>query len=462
MSGGESSARELIKRALSVPPAEVKALHAEHINPTLVDALGLLGYGRDFVRAEGARLWDAKGEEYLDFLAGYGSVPLGHNHPEVIEAILEAIGSASPNFLQIAPQPLTSALAGRLARLAPGDLSMAYFMSSGSEAVDGALKLARAATSRERFVSAERGYHGTTFGALSVTGGNRARAPFEPLLSGCAVVPWGDVSAIERELRRRDVAAVILEPMQAEGGMRPPPRGYLADVARLCKRFGTMFILDEIQTGLGRTGVMFASEEEGVEPDIMVIGKALSGGLIPIAAYITRRDHWKRAYGTLERYDAHCSTYTGGTVACAAALATLEMIERDRLPAHAKNLGARLGERLRGAAMNHPLVREIRGRGLLWGIELRAPGGSVSADLIGGWAAVGLMERKVVAQVAVHAPEVLRAEPPLIITEADIDRFVAALSGTLESHSAGVLSSFAGAVGRMVSTRISSFFGSAQ
>jgi len=459
MSEPKSSARELIKSALAMPPAEVKGLHAEHINPTLVDALGLLGYGRDLVRAEGARVWDESGQEYLDFLAGYGSVPLGHNHPEVIEAIQEALGSASPNFLQIAPQPLASALARRLARLTPGDLAMAYFMSSGSEAVDGALKLARAATSRGRFVSAERGYHGTTFGALSVTGGRRARAPFEPLLPGCAVVPWGDASAIERELKRRDVAAVILEPMQAEGGMRPPPRGYLPDVARLCKRYGTMLILDEIQTGLGRTGRMFASEDEGVEPDVMVVGKALSGGLMPIAAYVTRRDHWKRAYGTLERYDAHCSTYTGGSLACAAALATLEIIERDRLPARAATLGALLGERLRRAAMGHPLVREIRGRGLLWGIELRAPGGGVSADLIGGWASVGLIERNVVAQVAVHAPEVLRAEPPLIITEADIDRFVSALAGTLESHSAGVVASFAGALGRMVSTRVSSVFG---
>lgn len=451
---GRGSIRERIRAILAAPPAEARRGHQDHINPTLVEALALLGYGRDFVRARGFHLWDDKGEEYLDFLAGYGSVPLGHNHPEVIDAIDEALRSSSPNFLQIAPQPLASALAARLARLAPGDLSMAYLMSSGSEAVEGAMKLARAVTRRERFVSAARGYHGTTIGALSITGGKRSRAPFEPLLPGCAIVPFGDVDAIEAELRQRDVAAVVLEPMQAEGGMRPPPPDYLRDVARLAKRYGSMFILDEIQTGLGRTGTMFACEQEGVEPDVIVVGKALSGGLVPASAYVTRRALWERAYGSLDRYDAHCSTFTGGSLACAAALATLEIIERDRLPSRAASLGERLGEKLRASVGKHPLVREIRGRGLLYGIELRAPKAAVAADLIGGWATVGLIERGIVAQVAAHASEVIRAEPPLTVGEPEIDQFVAALEDTLATHSTGVFSSAFGAVRRIVKGRI--------
>lgn len=459
MSAPRASARDVIRGALATPPEGARRLHAEHVNPTFVDALELLGYGRDLVRAQGSRIWDAKGAEYIDFLAGYGAVPLGHNHPEVIDAIDEALRSGAPNFLQIAPQPLSSALAARLARLAPGDLTMSYLMSSGSEAVEGALKLARAATGRGRFVAAERGYHGTTLGALSVTGSKKARAPFEPLLQGCAIVPWADTGAIERELRKRDVAAVILEPLQAEGGMRVPPRGYLPDAQRLCKRYGAMLILDEIQTGLGRTGRMFACEEEHVEPDVLVLGKGLSGGLMPVSAYVTRRDLWKKAYGTLERYDAHCSTYSGGTLACAAALATLEIIERDRLASRAAELGARLGQRLARDVGGHPLVRDIRGRGLLLGVELRAPGGGVAADLIGGWAAVGLMNRNIVTQVAGDAAEVIRAEPPLTIEEADVDRFVVALRETLASHSSGVLTSLAGALRQMAVSRISSMFG---
>jgi putrescine aminotransferase len=448
-----------MREILAQDPAEARRLHEAHINPTLVEALGLLGFGRSFVRAEGFCIWDEKGEEYLDFLAGYGSVPLGHNHPEVIAAIDEVLRGKAPNFLQIAPQPLASAVASRLARVAPGDLSMAYLMSSGSEAVDGALKLARAVTRRERFLYANGGYHGTTFGALSVTGGRRARGPFEPLLPGCVGVPWGDVDALEAELRKRDVAAVILEPMQAEGGMNPAPPDYLRDVARHCKRFGTMLILDEIQTGLGRAGAMFLCEEEGVEPDVLVVGKGLSGGLVPVSAYVTRRALWERAYGSLDRYDAHCSTFTGGSLACAAAIATLEVIERDRLPARAKELGERLGDKLRASIGQHPLVRDIRGRGLLYGVELRSPKAAVAADLIGGWAAVGMIERGVVAQVAVHAPEVIRAEPPLIVGEPEVDQFVAALTDTLATHSTGVLASALGAVKRIVSTRLSGMRG---
>lgn len=453
--------RTLIQSALSRRPDELSALHAEHINPTFIEALGLLGYGRDFVRGEGHYLWDAKGNRYLDFLSGYGSVPLGHNHPELLEAIDEATKAKTPNFLQIAPQVLAVALAQRLARMAPGDLSISYFMSSGSEAVEGALKLARAATGRPRFVFAEKGYHGTTLGALSVTGGKRARAPFEPLLPGCAEVPWGSADAIEAQLRKRDVAAVILEPMQAEGGMRPPPQGYLKEVSKLCQRYGSVFILDEIQTGLGRTGRMFACEDEGVIPDVLVLGKGLSGGLIPISSYTTTKRLWKKAYDSLDRYDAHCSTYTGGTLACAAALATLEILERDRICARVKSLGEVLGQNLKNAAATHPLVKEIRGRGFLWGIEFRAPGGAegVGADLIGGWTSLGLLERNIIAQVAGHAPSVLRAEPPLTIGESEIVSFANALKDMLASHAPDVVSSLTNSVAKIVKTRIGRVLG---
>jgi putrescine aminotransferase len=444
------SAVDVVRRALEAPGEEVLAGFAAHVNPTMVEALGLLGYGRAIVRGEGVRLWDREGREYRDFLAGYGTLLLGHNHPEVRDALLEVLRAGTPQFLQVAPQPLAAALAARLARLAPGGLEVAYFMSSGSEAVDGALKLARAATRRPRFVSAERGFHGITFGALSVTGHAKHREAFEPLLPGCAIVPWGDAGAVERELRKRDVAAVVLETMQGEGGFRPPPPGYLADVARLCHRYGTLLILDEIQVGLGRTGRLFAYEREGAAPDILVLAKGLSGGLVPVSAYLTRPEIWRRAYGSLARYDVHASTFSGGALACAAALATLEILERDRLAARADALGERLGQALRAAVGGHPMVREIRGRGLLWGVELAAPGGPLAALAVGQQVAVGLMERGFVSQVGTQAPAVIRAEPPLIVAEDDLVAFARALRAAVESRAPSVLAAVGAAAQRVV------------
>src|SRR5438132_7211939 len=348
--------RQQIRQVLSLALSDARQLHARHVNPTFIEALDLLGFGRDFVRAEGLSLWDEEGREVLDFLAGYGAVSLGHNHPEVRAAIEEVLQARPPHFLLVAPQRLAAELARCLAGIAPGDLDLCTFGSSGSEAVESALKLARAATRRTRFVSAERSYHGTTLGALSVTGSIRHRAPFEPLLEGCVTVPFGDAPALERELKRRDVAAVVLEPMQGEGGMHPAPPGYLADAARLCGRYGALLVLDEIQTGLGRCGRLFLCEEEAVEPDVLLLAKGLSGGLAPISVMITRRRLWERAYGTLQRYDLHCTTFGGGPVACAAGLATLEVIARDRLVQAAAAAGEHLRERLRAATAGHPLV----------------------------------------------------------------------------------------------------------
>jgi putrescine aminotransferase len=444
----ETFAAEAIRKALGATGAEVRLAHAQHLNRLFIEGLDLFGCGRDFVRAEGSTLWDAQGRSYLDFLAGYGSTPLGHNHPEVRAALEEVLRTALPHFTLVTPQPLAAELGRRLARLAPGDLSVCYFGCTGSDAVEGALKLARLATRRPRFVSAERSYHGTTLGALSVTGGRRHRAPFEPLLPGCALVPWGDAAAIERELEHRDVAAVILEPIQAEGGMRLPPPGWLADVARLCRRFGTMLVLDEVQTGLGRCGHLFACEAEGVEPDVLLLAKGLSGGMAPISAMLTRPKLWERAYGSWQRFDLHCTTFSGSPLGCAAALATLDTILRDRLVERAAELGKQLEKTLQSATAGHPLVRQVRGRGLLWGIELTAPAEGVTADLVGQWVIAGLLERGVLTQVCAEARAVVRAEPPLLITAAQITSYGEALRATLAEHAPGKWRAVASAAAR--------------
>jgi putrescine aminotransferase len=241
--------------------------------------------------------------------------------------------------------------------------------------------------------------------------------------------------------------------------MRLPPHGYLADVARLCKRYGTLFVLDEVQTALGRTGKMFACEHDGVVPDVIAVAKGLSGGLVPVGAYLTTRRLWERAYGSLDRYDSHSATFTGGPLACAAGIATLEVIARDRLIERAVTMGEALGEGLKRATAGHALVEEVRGRGLLWGLALRSPGGDATASVVGQWLAVGMMERGMVTQVATQAAEVVRAEPPLIVERAQIDRFCAALAETLAQHSTSVVSSMAGAVKRIASQRAASLFG---
>ena len=447
-----STTRELIRAHLAADPEATRRLHAEHINPTFIETLDLLGFARDVVRAEGLRVVDAAGVEYLDFLSGCGATALGHNHPDVRAAIEEALAAPVPHFLLSGAQPLAGALAARLASLAPGELSIVTLGSSGSEIVEAALKLARGATRRRRFVAAERAYHGTTMGALSIGGTRRQRAIFEPLLPGSTIVPFGDAAAIEREVRRRDVAAVFLEPIQGEGGVRLPPPGYLADVARLCRRTGTLLVLDEVQTGLGRTGRLFACEHEGVEPDALLLGKGLSGGIAPVAAMITRRDLHDRAYGARDRYDLHCSTFAGGPIACAAALATLDVLQRDGLCAHAAQLGRVLGERLQAGTRGHRLVRDVRGQGLFWGIELSAPPG-IAAELIGQWVVVGMLKRGVLTQTCGGAANVVRAQPPLTVDRASIEAFVTALDATLQEDAPGMMVSLARAATQVLRRR---------
>ena len=442
----------LVREHLAAPLDRVHAQTTAHLNGKFVESLDLLGYLRDFPSADGITLVDAHGRTYLDFLAGYGSVPLGHNHPAVAAAVKAALDAGVPHFILMAPEALPAALAARIAALAPGELSMSFFMSSGSEAVDGAMKLARAVTRRPGFVAAHRGYHGTTFGAMAVTGDPRLEV-FEPF-GPRTLVAWGELDAIEKALRKRDVAAVVLEPIQAEGGVNLPPPGYLAEVARLCKKYGSLFILDEVQTGLGRTGAWFACEREGVVPDVMVLAKALSGGLVPISAYVTRPDLWRKAYGTLASCELHCTTYRGGPLACAAALATIEVIDALGLPARAETLGTRLGEQLRAATAGHPLVREVRGRGLLWGIELATSKDGVAAALIAQWLVVHLLEKGIVTQVTTLQQNVIRVEPPLTVEQAHLDRFAAALRDVLATHATGAMASLVGVGKQLIKQRL--------
>jgi putrescine aminotransferase len=419
--------------------------YARHVNPSFIRLLGVLGYGRVFERAADVRLWDHEGREYLDFLAGFGAVNLGHNHPRLVRRLQEFLGSRALNLVHVGPSGPAAELAEALASLAP-PLEIALFSSGGGEAVESALKLARAATGRTAFVYAEGGFHGTGFGALSVMGEERLRRPFEPLLEGCAAVPFGDLAALEKALQRRRVAAFVVEPVQSEGGVRIPPAGYLAGARELCRRAGALLVLDEVQTGLGRTGTMFSCQAEGVTPDVLVLGKSLGGSIAPVSAALTTREIHRRAYGSMDKFDLHSSTFAGNSFGCVAALETLRILKDENLVADGAARGKQLLDGLKGRLSGHPLVREVRGRGLLVGVELgpadsgwtraftRAIVKKVSTSVFGQWASLKLLERGILCQPASQHWNVLRLEPPLTVRAEDVDRVVREVGEVLDQY----------------------------
>ncbi len=420
--------------------------YARHVNSSFIKLLGVLGYGRLWTRAHDVWLWDYQERRYLDCLAGFGAVNIGHNHPRLLAALKAFLDSQPLNLNHVGPAAPAAALAEKLALVLPQPLEVSLFSSSGAEGVESAMKLARAATGRPGFVYCRGSFHGTNLGPLSVMGEERLRAPFEPLLDQCHAVNFGDLQALERALLANKPAAFLVEPIQAEAGVVMPPAGYLRQASELCRKRGALLILDEIQTGLGRTADMFAFEREGFVPDILVLGKSLGGSIAPIAAAVTSREISEKAYGGMERFDLHSSTFGGNAFACTAALETLKIIEEEKLCANAAARGLELLETLRRGLSGHPLVKAISGRGLLIGIELGptdknwvnrlAPGlvESVSRRVFGQWAALKLLERGVLCQPASHHWNVLRLEPPLTIKPAEIKLAAQAVIDTLNEY----------------------------
>ncbi len=357
---------------------ETLELAARHLDPSLVDVLGILGFDERYVTAEGSYVYDEDGRGYLDFHTGEGFASLGHNHPAVREALEATLAAGLIDGVQIHYSVLAGMLAEAICALLPDRLEAVFFTSAGAEAVDTAIKFARAATGRPRLVSCESSFHGVTLGPLSIVGDDFFKEGFGPLLPGCARVPFGDLGALERELRTGDVAAFIVEPIQGRM-VTLPPDGYLAAAQELCRRHGTLFVVDEIQTGLGRTGRWFALEHWGLEPDVVLVGKALSGGYMPTAAMVTTREIFQKAVGTLERCYVHQSTYGRNRLSMAAGLAALRVIERDRLIENANAVGAVLRDGLRELQGRHEMLREVRASGLMIGIELGMPDGPCRA-----------------------------------------------------------------------------------
>lgn len=341
-----------------------------HINPMLREFYQFNHVERVFAKGEGCWLTDLDGRRYLDFVAGYGCLNTGHNHPAIGAALTQFLQRQYPTFVQYISAPLqASQLARRLAELAPGKLQHVFFSNSGTEAVEAAMKMALAASERKVILYCGNGYHGKTLGALSITGRDKHREPFEPLLPRCEQVPFGDAEALQSRLAQGDVAAFVMEPIQGEGGVIIPPEGYLAQVRALCDEYACLWVLDEIQTGLGRTGKLFACDWEAVAPDIMALSKSLSGGAVPIGATLATREVWHKAYGTMDTFALHTSTFGGGNFAAACALAALDVLEQERLAENAGIVGPYLQQQLREIAGQYGFIREVRGRGMMIAIE---------------------------------------------------------------------------------------------
>ncbi len=362
-------------------------------------------YGKQpivLVRGEGARIWDADGTEYIDCIGGHGAANMGHAHPAVVAAV-----KAQAERLFLAPNGFyndkRAELLAELVRVAPPGLSRAFLCNSGTEAVEAALKIARLYTERTKIISTMRGFHGRSMGALATTWRKEYREPFEPLIPDVSFVPY---DRLERMAKAIDdtTAAVIVEVVQGEGGVIPGSADFLTGVQALCKERGALFIVDEIQTGFGRTGRLFASEHYGLRPDLMTVAKSMAGG-VPMGATLIA-EH----IGALPGH-VHGSTFGGNPLACAAALATIHAMGEEHLPERAAELGARLLEAFR--ALDAPVIREVRGLGLMIGIELRERSGAYLA---------ALAEQGVLALPA--GATVMRFLPPLVISEADIETVI--------------------------------------
>ena len=393
-------------------------------------------------RAVGSEVWDPEGKRYLDFVAGIGALNLGHQHPDVTAAVREqlerVLEAHTANLPQLGVTVLPGALAEELLRRAPDSVQAAFLTNSGAECVEGAIKMARAATGRPRILYCERGFHGLSMGALSINGNDEFRDGFGQLLPGCDPVPFGDIDALSRELSRGDVAAFMVEPVQGKG-VYVAPDGYLAQAQELCRRHGALLILDEVQTGLGRTGRFLALEHWDIEPDLVTVSKALSGGYVPAGALLCSRSVFRATFDSMERSVVHGSTFGGGDLAAAAALATLTVIDREQLSQRADRLGSLLLELTAPLVERFETVRQVRGLGLLWAIELGPPVGRAARRL---WDAIerrqpGLyaqmvtvplfQDHRILTQVAGHHMNVVKALPPLVITEEELRRFVTAL-----------------------------------
>jgi ornithine--oxo-acid transaminase len=412
-------------------------LHKQYVSPANVRVNEIIGFDKIYVRGEGAYLWDIEGVRYLDLLAGFGVFNLGRSHPKIKKLLHEIIDLDRPNLVKMDNPLLSGLLAEQLVKRMPEGLEAVFFVNSGAEAVETALKFARAATKRPRIVYIDHAFHGLTFGALSINGGDYFRRGFEPLMPGCTVVPLNDLGALEKELRRGDVAAFIIEPIQGKG-VNMPDEDYLPGTQALCRKYGTVFICDEVQAGMGRTGKFLSCQHWNVEPDMVTISKSLSGGYIPVSACVMRRSLHEKVMGGLERSAIHSSTFSQNELAMAAGLATLQVMDEEKVVENAAKVGEKLISEMSRLKEKHQMVVDVRGKGLMVGIEFGPP---KPLGLRTAWTTVetakkGLFTQLVVmslikdhhilTQVGGPGVNINKLLPPLIIGDTEVKMIVEA------------------------------------
>jgi ornithine--oxo-acid transaminase len=445
MSG--DSAFDLMRHLSSRAP-EKFVLFERHLNAQLVRVLRTIGFDVDYARGEGAYLFDAEGNRYLDLLSGWGVFAVGRNHPTIAAALRQVLDAQLPGLVQMDVSLLAGILAEQLLQRLPW-LSKLFFCNSGAEAVEAAIKFSRAATGRSRIVFCDHAFHGLTCGALSLNGEARFRRGFEPLLPDCVAIPYDDPEALATVLRGGDVAAVFIEPIQGKG-VNIPSAGYLPAVQTLCRQHAALFVADEIQTGLGRTGRFIACQHWDVEPDMVLLAKALSGGFVPVGAVAMRRWIFDKVFDRMDRALVHGSTFSKNDMAMAAGLATLSVLDGERLIDQAAARGERLICGLRQRLLDCEFVTDVRGKGLMIAIELGPPRSlrlkaahavleKAGAGLFCQLVLIALLRRhRILAQVAGHDLPVIKLLPPLVISDADVEWIETAFEKVLkESESLG-------------------------
>jgi ornithine--oxo-acid transaminase len=417
--------RELIEQRSQ----ENFSLHEQYLNPQMVKVLKTIGFDRYYVKAEGAYLYDDQGDRYLDLLAGFGVFALGRNHPQVVATLQDVLGANLPNLVQLDVSLLSGLLAEKLLAITPESLTRIFFANSGTESVEAAIKFSRFATGKSKIIYCHGGYHGLTLGSLSATGDIHYREGFGSLLDFIEV-PFGDLAALEKALACKDVAAFITEPIQGHG-VWIPEANYLPEALELCHRYDALFIADEVQTGLGRTGKWWAVEHWGVEPDLLCMAKALSGGFVPVGAVACKQWIFDRVFNRMDRAVVHGSTFGKNNLAMAAGLATIEVLESENLIARSAQMGANIISDLQPLVREYECLKDIRGMGMMIALEFAEPRSlslkmswkmleSANKGLFSQMIVVPLFTRhRILSQVAGHGMNIIKFIPPLILTEDD-------------------------------------------
>jgi ornithine--oxo-acid transaminase len=421
-------------------------LYGKYLNAQQPRMLHAIGFDKVYERGEGAYLYDADGQAYADFLAGFGVFAAGRNHPVIRQALHDALDAELPDWTQFDCGPLPGLLAERLLAKAPG-LDRVFFCNSGTEAVESALKFARYATGRGRVLYCDHAFHGLTTGSLSVNGSAEFRRGFDPLLPD-APIPLGDLEALAAELKRGDVAALIIEPIQGKG-VHMPPDGFLTAAAKLLHEYGALLIADEVQTGFGRTGTFFAYQHEEVVPDIVTVAKALSGGFVPVGAMLAKGPIFEKVFSNMDRVMVHSTTFKGGVLAMTAGLAALQVHDDEHLTENAARTGEALKAGLTAIMGKYDVLADVRGRGLMIGLEFDKPSAlrartswnmlqKARVGLFAQMVVVALFQRhRILTQVSGDHMEVIKLIPPLMIGDTEVKLFTEGFAEVLEDASKG-------------------------